>query len=172
MRGRPPSWNPFAQLHTASWVEAARIDDKGRVSLPAAARRRLGWIKQGESALLLADLGPGGYAELSLWVPHGAARLDDIAALAGRVSLAERSQLILAAMDRFLRVSLEQGCRVHLPANLRAHLDPEEKGAIRVIVRDDRLWLWSECGWQANRDERLRSINAILQPAEGPVVPT
>jgi DNA-binding transcriptional regulator/RsmH inhibitor MraZ len=169
MRGRPPSWNPFAQLDAASWVEVAQVDDKGRLSLPAAARRRLAWIKSGESAALLADLGPAGYAELSLWAPHGVVRLTEITALADRAAPAERSQLILAAMDRFLQVSLEQGSRVHLPANLRAHLDPCGQGPIRVIVRDDRLWLWSERGWQESRGDRLRAIDSALQPTESPV---
>jgi DNA-binding transcriptional regulator/RsmH inhibitor MraZ len=171
MRGRPPSWNPFAELHAASWVEAVRIDEKGRTSLPVAARRRISWIKQGESVPLLGDLGPGGYAELSPWATHGAAKLEEVGALAKQASSTVRSQLVLAAMDRFLQLSLEQGCRVHLPANLRAHLDPDAQGLVRVIVRDDRLWLWSECGWQQSRADRLRAIDAVLRPPEAPISP-
>lgn len=170
MRGRPPSWNPFSELHAAIWVEVARIDDKGRTSLPAAARKRISWIKQGESVSLLGDLGPGGYAELTPWATHGAAKLEVVGALAAQASPIARSQLVLAAMDRFLQLSLEQGCRVHLPANLRAHLDPAEKGLVRVIVRDDRLWLWSECGWQQSRADRLRAIDAVIKPAEAPIL--
>jgi DNA-binding transcriptional regulator/RsmH inhibitor MraZ len=168
MRGRPPSWNPFTQLDRETWVEVAQVDDKRRLSLPVAARRRLSWLNPDQGSALLADLGAAGYAELSPWEPFGAARVSEVSDLAARSGAADRRKLILGAMDRFLQVSLENGSRIHLAANLRAHLDPEGAGLVRVIVRENRLWLWSERGWQESRPNRLRAIDAAIAPAEAP----
>ncbi|WP_076442881.1 hypothetical protein [Bosea sp. TND4EK4] len=67
----------------------------------------------------------------------------------------EKDQLALAAMDRFLRVSMEDVGRTVLPPTLASLLEAEASGCVRVVMRDGRLRLWSERRWEIERTRRI-----------------
>ena len=160
-RGRPPLWNPFAGVADAPWVEVSSFDAKGRLSIPSAARRALSWLAGAPT--LLAELHADGSAELMAQDPTGAARVKAIVVAAEAAPIGGRGELLLAAMDRFVQLAVEEGSRLAMPANLKAHLDPAATGRIWVVVRDARLWLWGHDSWTAARASRGQLLDDALR---------
>lgn len=154
-KGRPPSWNVFGSLDPGAWTEVIGITSKDRLSLPVAVRKRLPWLDAAIPDGLLAVLDPQGSAELIAWSDHGEKAVAQVANQWAVAASADRGELALAAMDRFMRVSVEPPGRIGLPANLAAHIFSAERGSVRVVVRDGRLWLSSEIEWQLGRAKRL-----------------
>lgn len=157
-RGRPPSWNPLGDLDPGTWTEVAEFGTKGRFGIPIAARRRLSWFERGVTSGFLATLEAGGMAELKPWAEFGEDTLDAVRDIVGRAIPAQRSEIALAAMDRYMFVNIEENGRLVVPANLIAHVDPAGFGKARVVVMQDSLWLWSESAWQAARSSRLELL--------------
>jgi DNA-binding transcriptional regulator/RsmH inhibitor MraZ len=58
-------------------------------------------------------------------------------------------------MDRYVRLTMDGTGRTVTPAALIAHLDAADTDTVRIVMRDGRLWLWSEKYWQAQRVERV-----------------
>lgn len=112
---------------------------------------------------LLAELHAGGSAELMAIDVVGEERIKAIVAAADAAPAGGRGELLLAAMDRFLQLGVEEGSRVAIPVNLRAHLDPAGIGRVWIVVRDARLWLWSHDGWTAARTTRERLLDDALE---------
>jgi DNA-binding transcriptional regulator/RsmH inhibitor MraZ len=157
-QGRPPTWNPFAELAPGVWTEAVQFGSKGRFIIPVAARRRLLWLSDAVAEGLLATLEPGRIARLEPWLETGAKVIRQVEE---RLELAvgpRRSEIALAAMDRYMRIGLEETGRLAVPQNLLSHIDPRASGTARVVVRDDTLWLWAEDRWQAQASSRLRTL--------------
>ncbi len=159
--GRPPGWNPFASLDPGVWTEVVEFGSKGRFGIPAAARRRLTWLAGAAAQGLLATLEDGGVARLEPWSVAGDATVKAVAA-AIDAAPARRSEIALAATDRFMHVSVEENGRIVVPSNLVVHLDPHVTGRARVVVRDDRMWLWSQVGWEEARTARLSVLLAAI----------
>jgi len=160
-RGRPPVWNPIASLDATVWTEAVEVASKGRLGIPVAARRCLGWWDDHVEDGLLASLEQGGLASLVPWAPAGIEMMGRVGNLIRGTSAAERGELVLAAMDRFMRVGCEANGRLVLPANLMAHIDPLGTGKARVIVLHGQLQLCAEHEWQAAREARLALLDAL-----------
>lgn len=159
--GRPPSWNPVAHLNSEVWTDVLTLASKARVTFPPAIRQRLPWLRGG-AKYLLAVSEPGRRAELLPWDPTGQQAIERVRAAIDAAEAPERDDLALAAMDRFVRLSLDDAGRTTLPAPLASHLDTEVDQRVRVVVRGPRLWLWSERRWEAGRAARI----AILANAE------
>ncbi|MCP4564145.1 MAG: hypothetical protein GY873_37515 [Bosea sp.] len=70
----------------------------------------------------------------------------------------DKHDVALAAMDRYLRLSVDVAGRTILPAVLASHLDAETEGRVRIVVRGARLWLWSERRWDAGRARRIAML--------------
>lgn len=162
-QGRPPAWNPFADLVAGVWSEVADFGSKGRFGVPAAARRQLRWWGSVVPDGLLATLEPGGVARLQPWSGMGEAVLGQIRKALEAAAPDKRAELGLAAMDRFMRVSCEDNGRLVLPANLIAHLDPTRTDRARVVVKDGELWLWQEELWQSTRPDRIMLLAGQMQ---------
>lgn len=161
-RGRPPRWNPFADVMPGIWTEALQVTSKDRVSLPAAVRKRLEWLAESTAEGLLATLDIQQKAELSPWSPYGKRAIADVAQRLEMLAPRERDETALAAMDRYMRLAFEPPGRVLLPSNLIAHIDPQGSGSVRVVVMHSRLWLWSEEQWQTERADRIRLLRSPL----------
>lgn len=157
--GRPPRWNPVAVLGRDVWTDVIALASKGRVVLPIAIRDRLPWLANTESGLL-ALLERGRHAELLPWVPRGEAALAELHRAIENAAEGEKDLLALAAMDRFLRLSMEDGGRTVLPPALVSLLEAEASGCVRVVMRDGRLWLWSERRWEAERTRRIALLTS------------
>lgn len=164
--GRPPSWNPVASLTASTWTEVVPLTSKSRLQLPAQARLRLSWSRATEPLALLARVEPNGHAQLLPWVPVGDAILRSLDQLLTEEDEASRGRLVLIAMDRYVRVTLEPDGRMSLPVNLEHHLDATLYGAVRVVVDTGKLFLWSEGVWQRNRSDRLASVEERLRELE------
>lgn len=160
--GRPPLWNPVASLSVATWTEVVAVTSKSRVQLPIAARSRLGWALSTDPLPLLATLEPQGNASLEPWEPSGDKALGEVEKMLAREPQDSRAELALLAMDRYLRVTLDPDGRMLLPANLAYHVGAIRQDAVRVIVVDGRLQLWSEVAWQEARSSRLQTLSGRL----------
>lgn len=154
-RGRPPLWNPYSDLAPGVWTEAVELTSKDRLSLPAPIRKRLPWLSNVGADGLLAVLDARGSAELIAWKEDGERLIAAHRERLTHVPDARRTQVALAMMDAFMRLSLEQPGRLGLPANLTSFLNMDETQRTRVVAFDNRVWLWSEQTWQARRVERL-----------------
>jgi len=137
------------------WTEVVPVSTKERVTLPVAARSCLSWFDAAAAEGLLAMLDPQGRAELFAWTSRGAQALTDVAQRVEAAPPEDRDELAIAAMDRYIRLTVEPPARLALPFNLATHLDAAEGRVVRVIARSDRLWLWSERHWQARRMDRI-----------------
>lgn len=154
-RGRPPNWNAFSGLVPGAWTEVVEVSTKWRLTLPTAVRGRLGWLESVGDEGLLAVLDPQGRAELAPWAARGAQAVADVSHRLDAAPPEHRDEIAIAAMDRYMRMAVEPPARVTLHPNLAAHLNAGEGDSVRVIVRANRLWLWSELQWQARRMDRI-----------------
>jgi hypothetical protein len=166
--GRNPSWNPVAELDASVWSEVVALTSKGRLTLPIALRRRLPWGEPLGSVVALVVLSDHGAAELLPWVPGGEEVLRLLSKAVSALPTAGRSEIVLAAMDRYLRITFEPDGRATLPTNLLVHLDAHRTGIARVVARDGRLWLWSETSWRDGRAERFAKLQAVTAPHRSP----
>lgn len=164
--GRPPQWNPVATLSDTTWTEVVSVTSKSRVQLPMSARARLNWGSATEPMALLARLEPDKSARLEPWDPAGEVVMGAIEAMLASEPEQVRAELAIVAMDRYVKVTLDPDGRITMPANLAHHIDAVGKDAVRVIVSDGRLRLWSEIAWQLNRSSRLRSLGGRLLDIE------
>lgn len=155
--GRPPSWNPFAQLNSEVWTDVLTLASKARVTFPPAVRQRLPWLRRGATNLLAVSEA-GRRAELLPWDLSGQGVIEQLRAVIEKADRSERDELTLAAMDRFSRLSLDAAGRTILPAPLASHLDTQIDQLVRVVVQGPRLWLWSERRWEAGRARRIASL--------------
>jgi len=158
VQGRPPSWNPFSELDPGVWTETVQFGSKGRLIIPVAARRRLPWFAGAVAQGLLATLEPERFARLDPWSDYGERVMKQVGERLELAPAHRRSEIALAAMDRYMHVGLEDNGRLAAPANLISHIDPHAFGAARVVVRDGTLWLWAEERWQSERSGRLRAL--------------
>lgn len=138
------------------------LTSKDRMTIPLAPRRRIGWEMDGSSALLCI-LETNGSAELLRWDVGGSREMDEVASLLNRWQEPERTELALAAMDRYLKLTLDPDGRTVLPTSLLSHLDAIESGALRIVARNNRLWLWSEPRWRLSQPDRFVKLNEALR---------
>jgi DNA-binding transcriptional regulator/RsmH inhibitor MraZ len=155
--GRPPSWNPVATIEPAVWTDVISLASKTRVIFPISIRSRMTWLTNSGGSVL-AIVGPEKFAELFPWNPNGIAAMAYVERLLQAAAESERGELAIAAMDRYARLTMDGTSRAVLPAPLVAHLDAAESDILRVVMRDGRLWLWSERYWQAQRGQRVASL--------------
>lgn len=152
--GRPPRWNPVAALGRDVWTDVVPLASKGRVVLPVIVRDRMPWLADtGAGVLALAETGRR--AELLPWASKGEAALAALRLAIEAADEKDRDQLALAAMDRFVRLSMEDVGRTILPPALASLLEAEATGCVRIVMCDGRLWLWSERRWEADRARRI-----------------
>ncbi|WP_095203799.1 hypothetical protein [Mesorhizobium carmichaelinearum] len=165
--GRPPSWNPVASLGRAVWTDVLPLASKGRVVLPVFVRAQFDWLSVTGSTLL-AVVEAGARAEILPWVPHGERAITDLQSMIDMAEERDKDELALAAMDRFFRMSIDAAGRTILPSPLASYLDAETAGCVRVVMRNSRLWFWSERTWQAERAKRV----ALLAMQASTVIPS
>lgn len=149
-------------LDESVWTEVATFVSKGRIGLPLAARKRISWWPVDLSDGLLAILEPGSTAWIEPWAIRGEELLRRAEQMIRTAQPATKSSLVLAAMDRYMRVSCEINGRLVFPANLIAHIDPADSGKARVIVADGSLKICSEQEWQAGRSQRIFALEEAL----------
>lgn len=131
------------------------------MSIPLMARRRLDWLSAGTTDLL-AVLEADGSAEIVPWKVEGANRIAQIETVLAGLAEPDRSAVALAAMDRYIRLRLDGTGRMVLPTTLLSHLDAIDPPALRLVVREGRLWFWSEQRWRTGQLERyLQMAKAI-----------
>lgn len=104
--GREPNWNPVSRVHPSVWTEVVGLSSKDRMSIPLMARRRLEWLSAGTTELL-AILEADGSAEVVSWKGEGADRIAQIEAVLQGLTEPDRSEVALAAMDRYLSFGLQ-----------------------------------------------------------------
>lgn len=159
--GRPSSWNPVASLAQNVWTDVVPLASKGRIVVPVPVRSRLGWLASPPGGIL-AVVGADHSVELRPWEPFGVEAMEAVRfALAG-ADAARRGELAVAAMDRYMKLSSDGAGRATLPPPLVSLLDAETTACVRVVMRDSRLWFWSERRWQSDRPTRL----SLLSPAD------
>jgi DNA-binding transcriptional regulator/RsmH inhibitor MraZ len=159
--GREPNWNPVSRMHPSVWTEVVGLSSKDRMSIPLMARRRLEWLSVGTTELL-AILEADGSAEVVSWKGGGADRIAQIEAVLRGLTEPDRSEVALAAMDRYIRLRLDGTGRMVLPTTLLSHLEAIDPPALRLVVRNGRLWFWSERRWRAGQLERyLQMAKAV-----------
>jgi len=159
--GREPNWNPVSRVHPSVWTEVVGLSSKDRMSIPLMARRRLDWLSDGTTDLL-AVLEADGSAEVVSWKDEGVDRIAQMEAVLGGLAEPDRSAVALAAMDRYIRLRLDGTGRMVLPTTLLSHLDAIDPPALRLVVREGKLWFWSEQRWRAGQLERyLQMAKAI-----------
>jgi DNA-binding transcriptional regulator/RsmH inhibitor MraZ len=124
-------------------------------------RSRFPWLSEVAGGLL-AVLETDGSAEIFPWQPHGEAELKRIRELLAAADVSARGALALAAMDKYVKLTLDPDGRTVLPSNLAFHLDAVGFGAVRIVAADERLWVWSERRWQDRRGERVASLDRLL----------
>ncbi|WP_210161256.1 hypothetical protein, partial [Bradyrhizobium sp. ORS 285] len=78
-----------------------------------------------------------------------------------------RSEVALAAMDRYIRLHLDDTGRMVLPTTLLSHLEVVDPPALRLVVRNGKFWFWSERRWRAGQLERyLQMAKAIEERSQ------
>lgn len=157
--GRPTSWNPVATFAKGVWTDVVTLASKDRVVLPVNVRSQLKWFNA-PSPSVLAVVEPENVVELCGWDAAGREAMDAIQQMLSKASEAERGELAVAAMDRYLRLSFDAAGRAVLPTCLVAHLEAGKTGMIRVVLHDQRLWLWSERKWCDKRSARISALQA------------
>lgn len=100
------------------------------------------------------------------WEPVGDVIMRGLGALLAVEAEVDRARMALIAMDRYLRLSLDPDGRMSLPVNLAHHLDAISQHAVRLVIDDGRLLLWSERVWQNERSARLQSVAEKLRAIE------
>lgn len=133
------------------------MSSKDRLTLPSIVRGRLSWFVDAVGGGLLAVLEADGSAELMPWLGAGEGIVGDLRERIAAEPADRRGSLVVVAMDRFVKVAVEQPARVSLPVNLASHLEVDA-GIVRVVAHSDRLWLWSERRWNAGRAARLGAL--------------
>lgn len=155
-KGRHVSWNIFGALDPGAWTQLVQLDERGRLSLPAAIRSRLAWFNDIEGGLL-ATISPD-RVELSSWSDFGQRTIEAVKERVDHLPPKNRGPLAIAAMDRYMRISVEKPARVVLPLDLRHHLDCVDVAVVRTVVLDGSLTLWSEASWSRDRSKRLKVL--------------
>lgn len=156
--GRPVSWNPIAALLPGVWTDVVPLTSKDRMVFPVAVRSSLRWLSA--TTGILVTLGTDPLAELLAWEPDGAAQMERLKQMLIDTAEPNRGELAIAAMDRYLRLTIDGTGRAVIPAVLVSHLEADDNDLIRVVLRNGRLWLWSERFWQAERTKRLQLLDA------------
>ncbi|MBS1181950.1 MAG: hypothetical protein H6Q99_1830 [Proteobacteria bacterium] len=169
--GRPPQWNPIGALGRNVWTDVVPVATKDRIVFPAMIRSHLRWLGE-TSASLLATIEPDHCAELLPWMPHGETMLAEVRSAIETAEETDKDQLTLAAMDRYLRLSVDQAGRSSLPGPLASFLDAHIVGSVRLVMRDDRLWLWSERRWDKDRTKRVQFLAGKLSSSSPPPTPS
>jgi DNA-binding transcriptional regulator/RsmH inhibitor MraZ len=168
--GRPPSWNPVAGIYSLAWSEIVVLSSKDRMALPLALRRRLNWSSS-TSLSVLAVLEMDGSAEILPWEQAGKQVVNAIEKALALTPEPHRAELALAAMDRYMRLTVDADGRTVLPTNLLSHLDALESSLVRLVARGNRMWFWSEARWREGQGSRFRDLADALADAEEPHLP-
>tara|TARA_R110000868_G_scaffold35458_6_gene127104 strand:+ start:369 stop:815 length:447 start_codon:yes stop_codon:yes gene_type:complete len=137
------------------------LASKTRLQLPVAVRQRIPWFARNISGLF-AVLESDGSAEVWPWQPNGEDKMRQLALMLGPLSETEQATLAIAAMDKFIRLTCSEDGRTVLPSNLLFHLDAVDAEAVRIVVANQRLWMWSEARWQSLREQRVMSLDQHL----------
>lgn len=124
---------------------------------PMTVRSSLSWF--GASSGILATLGTDPLAELLAWEPDGALQMERLKRMLSGTAEPNQGELAIAAMDRYLRLSIDGTGRAVIPAALVSHLEADDCELIRVVLRNGKLWLWSERFWQAQRRKRMQLLD-------------
>ncbi|MER8953416.1 hypothetical protein NKH98_11890 [Mesorhizobium sp. M0833] len=124
---------------------------------PVVIRSSLPWLES--PAGILATLGSDPTVELCAWEPAGSASMQRLHQALVEASEPERGEMAIAAMDRYLRLNIDGTGRAVIPSTLLSHLEVGEAAALRIVMRNGRLWLWSERYWQSQRSERIKLLD-------------
>jgi DNA-binding transcriptional regulator/RsmH inhibitor MraZ len=160
--GREPTWNPVSRVHKSVWTEVIVLSSKDRMSIPLALRRRLDWLTTGAMELL-AILEANGSAEIVSWAGAGEDRLIRLETTLKRLAEPDRSEVALAAMDRYIRLHLDGTGRVVLPTTMLSHLEAIDAPTVRLVARDGKLWFWSEQRWRSGQVDRYLQLARALE---------
>lgn len=137
------------------------LSSKDRMSIPLAPRRLLNWLGKG-SVQVLAILEANGSAEVISW-EDATDRMAHLEKTLKRMIEPERSEIAIAAMDRYLRLHLDEGGRMVLPTTLLSHLDAIGTSTVRLVVNNEKLWFWSEPRWRLAQLDRYVSLARALE---------
>ena len=153
------AWQLLPDLDGGVWTQTIGIRERGRISLPPAARERLPWTAHGGTYLTV--LGGDGAVRVIDWKTNG----DRIGkALKERYAALppdQRADFALAAMDRYQKVRGEKGGRITLPTIIRTQIDPDSRNFVRIVVRDGSLYLWDDEVWKAGRSDRIAQLERM-----------
>ena len=164
--GRPPLWNPVASFGRPVWTDVLPLASKGRIALPVFVRATLGWLTAEEGLLALVETGR--HAEILPWIPNGQSVIADLKLTIDAADEREKDELALAGMDRVIRLSVDAAGRTSLPGPLAFHVDAEISQCVRVVMRDGRLWFWSERRWQEERGSRIALLSNRVKSTTAP----
>ncbi|MER8475500.1 hypothetical protein [Mesorhizobium sp. M1163] len=162
--GRPIFWNPVASLNPDTWTDVVALTSKDRVGFPVVVRNRLEWLSDDKGFLGIVEVER--FVELRAWEPHGVDTIERLKKTLDKTAEPRRGQLAIAAMDRFVRLTVDGTGRAVLPPPLVAHLEASQAQSVRIVMRNGRLWLWSEQYWQAQRAARLALLSEPVHDAE------
>ena len=160
--GRPHTWNIAESFSGDAWTGIVDLTSKDRLQLPTSVRRRLTWLAAGEDQQVLAEIQEEA-VELQPWREAGAELVARLEEIAQSLSAERRQDLVIATMDRYSRLSVGADGRLVLPAHLAHHLAVGATEVVRIVVRCNRLWLWSEASWRRERQSRNTDLDALLQ---------
>ena len=160
--GRPHTWNIAESFSGDTWTGIVELTSKDRLQLPSSARKRVAWLKGGANQQALVEI-QGDAVELRPWSEAGAELVARLEEIAQSLSAERLQELVIAAMDRYARLSVGADGRMVLPAHLAHHLDATAGEVVRIVVSDGRIWLWSEASWRKDRQSRYLNLDKLLQ---------
>lgn len=159
--GRPHTWNIAESFSGNAWTGVVGLTSKDRLQLPTSVRRRLTWLARAEDQQVLSEI-QGDAVELQPWNEAGIELVQRLEGVVASLSAEALQKLVIATMDRYSRLSVGSDGRLVLPAHLAHHLTASDAAAVRIVVRGNRLWLWSEAGWSKGRQSRYHDLDALL----------
>lgn len=156
--GRTPIWNPFREHSAGSWTELVGVAERGRLTIPSAARKCIAWLMPLPRGGLLATIESCGRVELLPWDDAGRAVVETRIRQLNGAKEPLRSQLAVALADKHFRLTIEEPGRMGLPTSLQSFLEASTQ-QVRLVAMHQQLWLWNERSWQSQREDRERLLS-------------
>lgn len=153
------SWQLLPNLDPRVWTQTLAIGERGRVTMPPPLRSRLPWI--GTGGTFLGTMGADGSIRIRPWEGDGERAHRLVAERYALLPSDRKEEFALSVMDRYLRLTGERGGRLTLPAVVRTQIDPQGRGFLRAVVRDDSLLILDDDSWQRGRAARISELERL-----------
>ena len=144
------------------FLEAVKVRERGRCTIPGAVRHGLAWVSPGSE--VLAVIRPGGRVCLHPWEHAQTIRthLETLKTGLTGPEAEDAAEQFLLLQDRYQRLRTERiTCRLEFPAHIASHLGVIDGGTIFTVRFPKHVELWSE----TYRERRLAEAEAEAEAA-------